>query len=318
MTDPDFLRPVLAAALGAAHIEALEARPLSAGASRLTSALDAVADGATHRLVLQRERVAGRGAMDVAAETRLLRAAHAVGVPVPEVIASGKAADRAYLVTSRVDGETIPRRILRDPSLAAARTRFAADCGRILAGVASIPIDAVEPLPAPDPLSGIEAMLDRAGTRRPCFEYALAWLRSHRPSPIGVPPAVVHGDFRSGNLIIGPDGERAVLDWELAHVGDPREDLGWLCARVWRFGARPVVGGMGSVEDLLDAYAAHGGERLEPADLFWWQVLATLRWGAICLEQARVHLAGEFRSVELAVIGRRAAEMEYELMRMLP
>jgi hypothetical protein len=75
---------------------------------------------------------------------------------------------------------------------------------------------------------------------------------------------------------------------------------------------------MGTLADLLDAYADHGGDRVEPADLFWWQVLATLRWGAICLEQARAHLAAEFRSVELAVIGRRAAEMEYELMRMLP
>jgi aminoglycoside phosphotransferase (APT) family kinase protein len=309
---------VLASALGAASLDGLTATPLSAGASRLTSALDAVADGRTHRLVLQRERVAGRGVMDVATETRLLRAAHAVGVPVAEVVASGKAEDGAYLVTSRVDGETIPRRILRDPALSAARDRFAADCGRILAAVASIAVDAVEPLPAPDPLAAIEAMLDRSGTRRPCFEYALAWLRSRRPPPIGGPPALVHGDFRSGNLIIGPDGVRAVLDWELAHLGDPREDLGWLCARVWRFGARPVVGGMGTVEDLLHEYAEHGGERLEPADLFWWQVLATLRWGAICLTQAQVHLAGEFRSVELAVIGRRAAEMEYELMRMLP
>jgi len=127
----------------------------------------------------------------------------------------------------------------------------------------------------------------------------------------------VHGDFRLGNLIVGPDGVRAVLDWELAHLGDPREDLGWLCARVWRFGWPDMVGGMGTVADLLDAYARHGGDRVDPADLFWWQVLATLRWGAICLEQARVHLSAEFRSVELAVIGRRAAEMEYELMRML-
>jgi len=158
-------------------------------------------------------------------------------------------------------------------------------------------------------------MLDRAGTPRPSFEFALHWLRAHRP-PRGR-TTVVHGDFRNGNLIVGPDGVRAVLDWELAHLGDPREDLGWLCARVWRFGAPAAVGGMGTVADLLDAYAHHGGERVDPAELFWWQVLATLRWGAICLEQARVHLSAEFRSVELAVIGRRAAEMEYELMRML-
>jgi aminoglycoside phosphotransferase (APT) family kinase protein len=312
----DALRPVLAEALGADRLVDVQAYPLSAGASRLTWALDVETDGGPHRLVLQRPRVAGRGRMDVATEARLLRAAQAVGVPAPVVVACGSNVDGAYLVASRVDGETIPRRILRDPTLAAGRERFATDCGRILAGIGSIPIDAVAPLPPGDPLELVEVMLDRAGTRRPAFELALHWLRSTRPEPART--TVVHGDFRSGNLIIGPDGVRAVLDWELAHTGDPREDLGWLCARVWRFGAPAPVGGMGTVADLLDAYAHHGGDRLEPADLFWWQVLATLRWGAICLEQARVHLAGEFRSVELAAIGRRAAEMEYELMRMLP
>jgi aminoglycoside phosphotransferase (APT) family kinase protein len=213
-----------------------------------------------------------------------------------------------------VDGETIPRRILRDPALAPGRARFAADCGRILAGVAAMQIGTG--LPALDPVEPVAHLLDRAGVRRPAFELALHWLRSTRP-PLGR-TTVVHGDFRHGNLIMGPDGVRAVLDWELAHLGDPREDLGWLCARVWRFGAPAPVGGMGALPDLLESYAHHGGDRLDPADLFWWQVLATLRWGAICFEQARVHLAREFRSVELAAIGRRAAEMEYELMRMLP
>ena len=258
MTELDDLRPLLAEALGVATLDELTAQPLSAGASRLTWALDARVDGRTHRLVLQRERVAGRAAMDVATEARLLRAAHAVGVPVPVVVAAGAGEGGGYLVTSRVDGETIPRRILRDPALGPARARFAADCGRILAGIASLAVGAVEPLPAPDPLDVIERMLDRAGTRRPCFEYALGWLRASRPP--GRPPAVVHGDFRHGNLIVGPDGVRAVLDWELAHLGDAREDLGWLCARVWRFGAPAVVGGMGPVEDLLDAYARHGGD----------------------------------------------------------
>lgn len=307
---------MLADALGGEHVEPLAVRPLSAGASRLTWALDVEVDGTVQRLVLQRERISGRrerisGRMDVETEARLLRAAHAAGVPVPVVIAAGT----SYLITSHVDGQTIPRRILRDPALATGRSRFAADCGRILAGIASIAIETVVPIPTTDPLDLVQQMLDRTHTRRPGLEFALHWLRANRP-PRGR-TGVVHGDFRNGNLIMGPDGVRAVLDWELAHLGDPREDLGWLCARVWRFGAPAAVGGMGTLADLLDAYAYHGGDRVDPADLFWWQVLATLRWGAICLEQARVHLSGEFRSVELAVIGRRAAEMEYELMRML-
>src|SRR5262245_14377913 len=211
----DALRPMLAEALGADGDIELQAYPLSAGASRLTWALDVRAGTTRHRLVLQRERVAGRARMDVAAEARLLRAADAAGVPVPVVVASGSTVDGAYLVTSRVDGETIPRRILRDPALAPGRARFAADCGRILARIAAIPVERVAPLPEGEPLALVEQMLDRAGTRRPAFEFALRWLRSSPPPPART--AVVHGDFRLGNLIIDPDGVRAVLDWELAH-----------------------------------------------------------------------------------------------------
>lgn len=315
----DALRPVLAEALDGESVELITMYPLSAGASRLTWAVDIRVDGRVHRLVLQRERVAGRVSGDMATEARLLRAAHAAGVPVPVVVASGPSGAGiagGYLVTSRMDGETIPRRILRDPTLAGARARFAADCGRILAAIHSIAMNAVTPIAAPDPLDAIEHMLDRVGTRRPSFELGLRWLRANRPPSRRT--TLVHGDFRNGNLIMAPDGIRAVLDWELAHAGDPREDLGWLCARVWRWGAPSAVGGMGAMTELLDSYAHHGGDRLSAADLFWWQVHATLRWGTICLEQARVHLSGEFRSVELAVIGRRAAEMEYELIRMLP
>jgi aminoglycoside phosphotransferase (APT) family kinase protein len=314
----DALLPVLAEALGVGRVELVAAHPLSAGASRLTSTLDIQADGVAHRLVLQRSRVAD-SLRDMAAEAKLLRAASQAGVPVPTVIAAGPGlADLpgAYLVTSYVDGETIPRRIQRDPALGAARERFAADCGRILAAIHAIAVDAVGPLAAPDPLDVIGQMLDRVGARRPAFELGLRWLRANRPA--GLATTVLHGDFRNGNLIVGPDGVRAVLDWELAHGGDPREDLGWLCARVWRFGGPLPVGGLGTLPELLDSYAGSGGARVREAELLWWQVLAALRWGAICLEQARVHLSGEFRSVELATIGRRAAEMEYEVLRMLP
>src|SRR5262249_22489588 len=155
------------------------------------------------------------------------------------VLACGASLEGAYLVMSHVDGETIPRRILRDPAYAPASVMFAAECGRILAGIASISVDDVAPMPTADAVDSVEHLLDRAGARRPAFELALAWLRSSRPP--SVEPAVVHGDFRFGNLIMGQDGVRAVLDWELAHVGDPREDLGWLCARVWRFGGAGAV-----------------------------------------------------------------------------
>jgi len=128
---------------------------------------------------------------------------------------------------------------------------------------------------------------------------------------------LVHGDFRLGNLIVGPEGVRAVLDWELTHLGNPAEDLGWLCVKAWRFGAAPPAAGLGSREELLAAYRAAGGADISPAELHWWEVLGTLRWGVICLTQAWVHLSGAHRSVELAAIGRRVCEQEWDLLLLL-
>jgi hypothetical protein len=128
---------------------------------------------------------------------------------------------------------------------------------------------------------------------------------------------VVHGDFRLGNVLVGDRGLAAVLDWELAHVGDPAEDLGWLCVRAWRFGGAAPVAGLGEREDLLAGYAAAGGRPIDPGVLRWWEVLGTLRWGAICMLQAQVHLSGGSRSVELAAIGRRTCEAEYDLWLLL-
>jgi hypothetical protein len=127
----------------------------------------------------------------------------------------------------------------------------------------------------------------------------------------------VHGDFRNGNLIVGPDGVRAVLDWELAHLGDPLEDLGWLCVKAWRFGSPLPVGGFGPVEDLVAGYERAGGRRVDLSALRWWEVLGTLRWGVICIVQTVTHLSGAVRSVELAAIGRRVCEVEWDLLELL-
>jgi hypothetical protein len=128
---------------------------------------------------------------------------------------------------------------------------------------------------------------------------------------------LVHGDFRLGNLIVGPEGLRAVLDWELTHLGNPAEDLGWLCVKAWRFGAQQPVAGVGSREDLLAAYREAGGADISVAELRWWEVLGTLRWGVICMTQAWAHLSGAHRSVELAAIGRRVCEQEWDLLLLL-
>lgn len=304
----------------AREVRVVAADRLSGGASRMTWSLDVlVDDDRLVPLVLQRQRAGAFAASRLETEERLLRAAAAGGVPVPGVVAadsSGELLGSPFLLTERVEGETIPRRLLRRPDLAVARERFAADCGRVLAAVHALPLEGFPDLPRIDPLQGLIDHLDDALGASPAFELALMWLADTRPP--AQPPALVHGDFRTGNLMLDTEGLRTVLDWELAHVGDPCEDLGWLCVRSWRFGGPHPVGGMGTREDLLAAYAAASGTETDPSTVFWWEVLGTLRWGVMCHLQARIHLGGHSRSVELAVIGRRVAENEYDLLRMLP
>ena len=158
-------------------------------------------------------------------------------------------------------------------------------------------------------------MLDALGEARPALELGVRWLAAHRP-PEG-PLVTVHGDYRFGNFLVGPEGLRGVLDWELAHTGDPAEDIGWLCAPAWRFGGSGEVGGFGALPALLAAYTAAGGEAVVPARVHWWQVYATVKWATICALQASAHLSGATRSVELATIGRRVCESEWDLFGLL-
>ena len=293
---------------------------LPGGASRETWAFDAALDGRSLPLILRRDPPGRPATRNYGREAQLLRAAQDARVPVPAVrweAPTDPAMGAPFIVMDRVQGETIPRRILRDEALAAARQGLTGQCGAALARIHAIPLDGLEFLGAPQsPHQLVDAqlsMLVAVDEPHPVFELALRWLRSRAPA--STQPVLVHGDFRVGNVIVGPEGLRAVLDWELAHVGHPAEDLGWFCVRAWRFGNddRPA-GGLGSREELLEAYLAAGGTRLRPGDLRFWEVYGTLRWAIMCLLQASYHLSGATRSVELAAIGRRACEMEWALL----
>jgi aminoglycoside phosphotransferase (APT) family kinase protein len=309
------LGPVLG---GGLRVEGL-AR-LSGGASRETWRFDAVAeDGARRELVLRRDppgRPGPPGGMGL--EARALRAAHAAGLPVPAVLLDDDGGERfgsAGMVTERVEGEAIARRILRDDAYAPARARLAAQCGACLARLHAVPLSEVPGLHDEDALTSVRLWYDQVGQPSATFEWAFRWLDAQRPT--STRPAVVHGDFRLGNLMVGPDGLRAVLDWELVHAGDPLEDLGWLCTKAWRFGSELPVGGFGRYEQLIGAYEAAGGGPVDRDALHWWEVFGSLRWGVICMGQAAVHLHGALRSVELAAIGRRACEQEWDLLELL-
>ncbi len=308
---PDELSAALDSVLGG---EISELRRLTGGASRETWSF--VADG--ERRILQRERSGAvrSGAMPV--EASLIRAADGAGVPVARVLASGTGDDRletGYLIAEFVEGETIARRILRDDEFADARRSFAHDCGRALAAIHTIDPGEVVDLEPIDQVAQYREVLDTLGDPVPAFELAFRWLEVHRPQGTG--ETVVHGDFRLGNLMIGPDGLRAVVDWELAHLGDPMEDLGWLCVRAWRFRGPEPVAGIATYEQLFEAYADASGVDVDPDVVRWWEVLGTLKWGIMCIMQARAHLDGLSRSVELAAIGRRVCENEHDLLLLL-
>lgn len=254
-------------------------------------------------------------------ECRVQRAVADAGVPVPPVRFALEPADGlgAGYVMERVAGETIARRILRDQCYAAARAAMAGQCGEILARTHSAELARLSGLAVLTPKAQLDqyrGFLDRLGEPHPVFELALRWLEEQLPP--ARPLRLVHGDFRNGNFIVGPEGIRAVLDWELAHLGDPMEDLGWLCVKSWRYGENDKpVGGFGQREELFAAYEAAGGTPIDPATVLFWEVFGTLRWGEICLYQAFRHLSGLHRSVELAAIGRRASETEWDLLALI-
>lgn len=296
---------------------------LSAGATNETWSFDAIGDGSAMPLIMRRAgspRDRG-GVLPLSVEANILTVAHRAGVPTPAIRCVFTPHDQLGdgFLMERIAGATIPSKILRDPDLAGAREELAAQLGTIAAGIHRIDPASVPALPLLDAsrqLTLLRSQYEAQSTARPVFELAFRWLREHLPSPVR--PVVVHGDYRHGNLIIGPQGVRAVLDWELAHIGDPAEDLAWLCLPPWRFGEidKPV-GGFGKREDLFAAYERASAMRIEPARFNWWEVLGSLRWGIMCAGMPAWFRSGRDRSIERAMIGRRASESELDLLRAL-
>ena len=302
-------------------------RRLAGGASREIWAFDLVRAATRERLVLRRDPPGHHVQSSRRDEFALLRAAQAAGLPVPRVLwceADGAALGSPFFVMEFVEGETLARRLLRDGEYAPARAALPGQLAAALARIhtidpaeptlAFLPRPPVDESPAAAELARQEQMY-RAVTPdpHPALELAFRWLAARLPSP--ATPTVVHGDYRIGNVIFGPEGLRAVLDWELAHVGDPLEDLGWLCVRSWRFGAddRPA-GGLTDRETFFTAYERAAGASVDRAAVRWWEVFGNLKWAVICILQARTFLDGAVKSVELASLGRRVAETELELL----
>ena len=296
----------LAAVLGAAEVSGLA--KLSGGASRDTWRFEA--DG--QPLILQLRRPSD--VRDLSVEVAAVRAAAAAGVPSAAIVAAsvdGADLGAPYTIVHLLDGETTPRKILRDESFRDARQLLPAQLAESLVKIHALDPGTVPGLVATDQVDHYRAVLDELGEPHPTFELALRWLDANRPPSTG--QGVVHGDFRLGNFIVGDEGLRAVLDWELVHLGDPMEDLGWMSVKSWRFGSPEPVAGLAEYASFFEAYEAAGGRAVDPAVVRWWEVLGTMKWGIICVAQANAHLTGVTRSHELAAIGRRVCENEHDL-----
>jgi aminoglycoside phosphotransferase (APT) family kinase protein len=325
----DALRDGLAAFLAkewGASVEVELVGVASAGARRRNVLFDALRDGERISLVATIIPNAALQIMPIEVEAAHLRFAEAAGMPAPHVHAvcdDPAFAGGPFFVTSRVAGETIPRQVLRlverDPALG---PRLARQCGEALARLhAADPAGAHPRITKPEEpietaLRAVGALVRDLLQPSPAFTLALRTLERERPPP-PARLAVVHGDFRNGNLIVGPDGLRAALDWEICHLGDPMEDLGWLCQRMWRFRNDALeVGGFGARADLAAGYAAAGGH-FEPARFRWWKAMGTLRWGLGLAGQAKAHLDGSVPSIVMAASGRRVAELEWDVLMLL-
>jgi len=314
------LTEVLETALGVSTtIENL--RALTGGASRTTWAFDAVT-GEQRRSLILRTGPPDDVHAGMELEARSQAAAAASGAPVPHILVaddSPAALGNPFLICDEIKGETIVRRIQRqldDTDGHASRARLLGQCAHALAAIHRANADDPS-LTREDQLVEWRERLDVMGETTATFEWGFRWLAARRPT--SSPTVLVHGDFRMGNLIVEGSELVAVLDWELVHVGEAYEDLAWFCIRAWRFGAPASLGagGLGSVEDFLDAYEKAGGATVDRVAFHWWLVLATLRWGVICRHQAERHLSGHARSVELAAIGRRVCETEWDLLDLL-
>jgi aminoglycoside phosphotransferase (APT) family kinase protein len=301
------------------------AAKLSGGASQETWSFDIMRPDGNIGAILRRappgygaspSRAAG-----LDAEATLMQLAHDAGLPSPRVMHVLTPQDElgTGFIMQRIEGETIARKILRDAQFAKARPILARQLGKVAAGIHALDLAKLPKLrrmTATKEIADLDGEYRSFGWPRPVFELALRWLGNRDPGP-SEEMTLVHGDFRHGNLIIGPDGLRAVLDWELAHLGDPMEDLGWVCVNSWRFGEidKPV-GGFGTREELFAGYEAAGGH-VDAERVKFWEVMGTLRWGVMCCGMMQRFRSGPEHSIERAMIGRRSSETEIDLLRLL-
>ncbi len=294
---------------------------LSGGASQETYRLRIETGTTTRHLCLRRATGGHLDAEDdrrpgLEVEACLMRAARSAGVPEPEVhyVLDPEDGLGEGFVMEWLEGETLGHRIVTSPELEQARSRFTHECGTLLARIHRIDLDAsglsgrLETLSPADFVKHVWERYREFQIPQPMIDFTARWLLQNLPKKHSM--CLVHNDFRNGNLMLNEAGIRAVLDWETAHIGDPVRDLGWLCTPSWRFGGKYPVGGIGTREELLAAYAAESGQTIAPEHLKFWEVFGSFWWAVGCLGMAEHYRTGPDQTVERPAIGRRSSECQ--------
>lgn len=305
---------------------------LPGGAIQDNWTLDVEIDGGpwqgTHGLVLRTDAPSGVAvSLTRAQEFEVLSVAYAGGVTAPKPLFLCRDLEvigRVFFLMQRMRGLAAGHRLTREALLVPDADALAESLGANLARIHAIRPPRADlgglPPPAPDharaTIAAYRAYLDGLEDAYPALEWGLRWCETHAPAPWET--ALIHRDYRTGNYLVDGGRLSAVLDWEFAGWGDPREDLGWFTARCWRFGAHGrEAGGIAPLEPFLRGYERVAGRSIDRAGLDYWQAMAHLRWAIIALQQAQRHVAGGERSLELALTGRIVHELEYELLQLI-
>ena len=296
--------------------------PLTGGASKEIWKFEVSNAKQSTKMILRRgSGIEGPLAIKTADEARIQKEVIKVGAPVPLILAVSKNEEElgdSYIMHF-VEGESIARKILRDKEYKKALPILAYQCGEAIAKIHNVDINNFSFLPrkpAEDQLEDLYSTYQSFEQPSPVFEYAYLWLKEQNFG--NFQESLVHGDFRLGNIIVNAEGLQSIIDWELAHIGNPLQDLGWVCGNSWRFGKNEkVVGGFGELEDLLEGYNSVSKFKVDKEMVRCWQVFGTFRWGVICLIQAYAHLNGTINSIEKAAIGRRVSETEIDIVDLL-
>jgi aminoglycoside phosphotransferase (APT) family kinase protein len=318
----------LTQALGAKQLRITTAQLLSGGAVQENWRLTVEVDSQPHQTWVLRTDANQQLSLslDRAAEFQVIEAAFAATVPVAEPVVrcqDESVIGRPFLVQRFVEGQAAARQIIRDPQLADIGPKIAAELGKALATIHTmrpahnvlsvLPVPMLEPARAD--VARLRAAIAKASHPRPALEYVLCWLDAN--APVTPHLTLVHGDFRTGNYMVKDGRLAAVLDWEFAHWGDPYEDIGWFCARCWRFGQEGEgfeAGGIASRTAFYQGYEAGGGVKIDPAAVAYWEILAAARWGSIALLQGDRYFKDGETSIELALTGAMVPEMEFDCL----